>query len=173
MSSRAIIYIVGPESTGKSTLSQHLAKHFKACIVPEIARTYLPELGRPYVEEDLLRIARLQHAAMLEQFETGAEWLICDTNISVIRTWSEFKYGRVHPEIIQLEENTPQGLFLLTDTDLAWEDDPLREHPDERNAIFGAYYNLMLKRGVSFRLVFGQGEERISRAIRHCVDFYP
>jgi nicotinamide riboside kinase len=173
MSRRGIVSIVGPESTGKTTLSRHLGTHFKACIVPEVARTYLPKLGRPYTEADLLTIARLQQAAILEQVDSGAEWVICDTNISVIRIWSEYTYGRVHPEIIQLEKSTPQGLFLLTDTDLPWEADPLREHPDERNAIFSAYYNLMLKRGVPFRLVFGQGEERISRAIRHCVEFYP
>lgn len=173
MSRKAIVSIVGPESTGKTTLSEDLAAAFNAKIVPEIARNYLAEIGRPYTEEDLITLARLQHAAILEQIAKGTEWIICDTNISVIRIWSEYKYGRVHPEIIQLEEDTPHGLILLTDTDLPWVPDPLREHPEERNAIFGVYYALLLKRGVPFRVVFGQGEERLSRAMRYCLGFYP
>lgn len=56
------IVIVGPESTGKSTLSQelsqHYANHYPTAWVPEYAREFLDELDRPYTYEDLLTIAK-------------------------------------------------------------------------------------------------------------------
>ena len=54
------IVIIGPESTGKSTLSQELAAHFNAPWVPEYAREYIDQLDRPYTFDDLLAIAKGQ-----------------------------------------------------------------------------------------------------------------
>ncbi|MBK7681979.1 MAG: AAA family ATPase [Bacteroidetes bacterium] len=48
-----VIGIVGPESTGKSTLADALSKQYQVNFVHEIAREYLNQLGSPYQEEDL------------------------------------------------------------------------------------------------------------------------
>jgi nicotinamide riboside kinase len=37
------IAVVGPESTGKSTMSAYLAKHYDTIWVPEFARGYWPD----------------------------------------------------------------------------------------------------------------------------------
>jgi nicotinamide riboside kinase len=59
------IVILGPESTGKSTLCEQLANHYNTLWVPEFARTYLLEHGMNYSYQDLLTIAKGQIA--LEQ----------------------------------------------------------------------------------------------------------
>ncbi len=46
------IAIVGPESTGKSTISQLLAKYYKVSWVPEYARYYCENLKQPYTLQD-------------------------------------------------------------------------------------------------------------------------
>lgn len=51
------VVVIGPESTGKSTLSALLAAHFHTVWTPEYAREYLDGLGRPYEQHDLLAIA--------------------------------------------------------------------------------------------------------------------
>jgi polynucleotide 5'-kinase involved in rRNA processing len=56
------IVIIGPESTGKSTLTQQLAKHFNAIGIDEYARSYLREIDREYAQEDLLTIGKGQRA---------------------------------------------------------------------------------------------------------------
>ncbi|MGM9810117.1 MAG: AAA family ATPase [Paludibacteraceae bacterium] len=52
--------IIGPESTGKSSLGQYLAKRYGATYVPEYARDYVASLHRPYTYEDVCHIARKQ-----------------------------------------------------------------------------------------------------------------
>lgn len=54
------VVVIGPESTGKSTLSEQLANHYQTVWVPEFARGYLETLGRAYNQDDLLRIAEGQ-----------------------------------------------------------------------------------------------------------------
>lgn len=56
------IVIIGPESTGKSTLSTQLAAHYNTIWVEEYAREYLLQHGTDYSFEDLLTIAKGQLA---------------------------------------------------------------------------------------------------------------
>ena len=52
-----VITIVGPESSGKTSLARELAAFYGCPWVPEFAREYLEGLGRPYEKEDLEAIA--------------------------------------------------------------------------------------------------------------------
>ena len=87
------IAIIGPESTGKSTLAKELAEYYKTVYVPEVARFYIDELKRSYNQNDLLEIAKLQCDEEDKLLHQANEILICDTNLLVIKIWSEFKYG--------------------------------------------------------------------------------
>ena len=78
------IAITGPESSGKSTLTAQLAKHYQTHWVPEYARTYLTFLDRPYTSDDVLLIARRQ--LMLEEEIAGQTpgLLFADTEMIVV-----------------------------------------------------------------------------------------
>jgi nicotinamide riboside kinase len=54
------IVTIGPESTGKSTLCEQLAKYFNTTWCPEYAREYLNQNGIKYGYNDLLKIAQGQ-----------------------------------------------------------------------------------------------------------------
>ncbi|HEX8332780.1 MAG TPA: ATP-binding protein [Segetibacter sp.] len=54
------IAVIGPESTGKSTLCEQLANHYNTLWCPEYAREYLLRNGASYIYEDLLEIAKGQ-----------------------------------------------------------------------------------------------------------------
>ncbi|RMG69257.1 MAG: ATPase, partial [Bacteroidetes bacterium] len=107
--------------------------------MPEYARAYLSTLGRPYREEDLLAIARGQLAAEARVIDPDKPYLFCDTNLLVIRIWSEVKYGRCDPEIRDMERLDRYALHLLTYPDLPWEPDPLRESPHRLRELFDHY----------------------------------
>ena len=54
------IVVLGPESTGKSTLCEQLANHYNTLNCPEYARQFLSENGVKYNYTDLLTIAKGQ-----------------------------------------------------------------------------------------------------------------
>lgn len=56
------IVVIGPESTGKSTLCKQLAAHYQTLWVPEYAREFLITHGTKYSYDDLLLIAKGQVA---------------------------------------------------------------------------------------------------------------
>ncbi|MFU8843998.1 MAG: AAA family ATPase [Bacteroidales bacterium] len=159
------IAITGPESTGKSTLSNQLASHYHCLWVPEFAREYLNNLNRSYGYDDILQIAKGQVKLENQAAAASSGFLFCDTEMTVCKIWCEFKYGRVHPWILKQLEKQRYDLYLLMDTDLPWQHDPLREHPDKRKQLFDLYRNELISHYRPFMIISGTGEERLQRAI--------
>lgn len=162
------IAILGPESTGKSDLSFELANIYKTFYVPEVARRYLENLNRNYVEDDLLKIAKLQIETEDEFTKSANKVLICDTNLTVIKIWSLVKYGRCDSWILEQDQLRQYDFTLLTNIDLPWVDDPLREHPDPtmRNELMNLYLKELISKNAQFDIVSGIGEDRIQNAIK-------
>jgi NadR type nicotinamide-nucleotide adenylyltransferase len=159
------VAVIGPECTGKSELSAFLAEQFKAEWVPEYARGFIDNLVRPYTESDLLTIAHGQ-LRIEEQFQrTANEVLICDTNLYVIKVWSNFKFGRCDAEILQRINEVHYDLYLLTYIDIPWETDPQREHPDQREQLYSIYLAEMKNQPVPFVEIKGDKEQRRSAAV--------
>ncbi|WOK06479.1 ATP-binding protein [Imperialibacter roseus] len=159
------IGIIGPESTGKSTLSLQLAAHFQTQWVPEFARQYLIDINRPYEESDLLTIAKGQKAKEEQLFRGANNFLFCDTTLIVVKVWSEHSYGRCDPWIAEQVDQMKYDYFFLTDIDIPWVEDPLREHPHMRDYFFDIYKSYLEKEGFPYSLVSGNEEERLQLAI--------
>lgn len=158
------VVIIGPESTGKSTLARQLAALYGTSWVPEVARDYLNDLNQPYEYEDLGRIAQAQ--IDLEESMHREDLLICDTDLYVIMVWSEHKYGRCASWILEEIAVRNYDLYLLTDIDFPWVDDPLREHPEPfmRNYFFKLYKELLIESGKPFVVLSGSEEKRLAAA---------
>ena len=164
------ISITGPESTGKSWLAEQLARHYGTAWVPEFARTYLEETGRPYTYEDILYIAQQQHHSEVKAGQHSG-MIFCDTDFCVTRIWCQVKYGKCHPWIESVLDKNEYGLYLLCDIDLPWQYDPLREHPEMRRELFGMYHNLLREKQFNFRIVSGMDNDRLQNAIRFVDEF--
>ncbi len=161
------IVVIGPESTGKSTLSESLAASLDTVWVPEVAREYCMNLNRQYTEEDLLVIARGQVSLEDEYGSKAKQHLICDTDLYVLKVWSEHKYGRSHPWILEQIASRKYDLYLLADIDIEWQDDPLREHADPgmRRYFFNVYKNIVVESGVPWVAISGSPEQRLQKAL--------
>jgi NadR type nicotinamide-nucleotide adenylyltransferase len=133
------VIITGPESTGKSWLTKALALHYNIPYVEEYARLYLDQTAGKYREEDLLEIAKGQAVLEGQLSQQAPKFVLCDTGIEVIRIWSEWKYGRCHPDILKLASERQPDLYLLLKTDVPWIPDPLRENPNNREELFTYY----------------------------------
>lgn len=161
------ILILGPESTGKSTLASDLAVHYDEPWVPEIAREYLEMLDRNYSYSDLLKIAKGQMALEDEKFQQARKFLFCDTDLRVIHVWSQHKFGKVHDWVTQEIGRRAYDLILLTDIDLPWEPDPQREHPEPemRQFFMDWYEHLAIESKFPWEKISGDPKTRLNRAI--------
>lgn len=156
--------IIGPESTGKTALARRLAAEYKTLWVPEYAREYLTHLGRPYVQTDLLEIAQGQIDSVKATRKKASRILFIDTDIHVIKVWSDYKYGNCDPWIMQQLDMNICDVYLLTYYDIPYEDDPLRENPDDRGVLFDMYEKLASNRGLSYLVMKGSLEDRVKAA---------
>ena len=159
------VAVIGPECTGKSDLSAYLATYFKTEWVPEYARGYMDKLVRPYIQSDLLTIAHGQMRIEDEFARDANKVLICDTNLYVIKVWSEFKFGSCHEEILNQIATRKYDLYLLTNIDIPWEDDPQREHPQQRQELYNIYLREMKNQPVPFVEIKGERELRQKMAV--------
>ena len=154
------VVIIGPECTGKSELSEYLAARFNTVWVKEYAREYLDNLGRPYGPEDLVIIARGQMALEDKMKPKAKKVLFCDTDLYVIKIWSYFKYGYCDQRILDEMSERRYDLYLLTYIDVPWVQDPLREHPDQREQLYSLYLKEMRNQNVPFVEVRGSRQDR-------------
>lgn len=161
------IAVIGPESTGKSTLCEKLATKYGVPWVAEYARDYLNGLGRIYRQSDLLEIARGQLGAE-DQAAAGSEapFLVCDTDLYVIKVWSEHKYHQCDPWILREIARRRYDLYLVTDIDLPWQSDPQREYPEPemREYFFRIYQDIALASSVPWALITGDAASRLALA---------
>ena len=162
------VAITGPESTGKSTLAEKLAHHYKTDFVPEYSRTYLENFEGRYTENDVVEIAKGQHNLILEEEKKSSKILIADTEIVVCKIWVEYVFKHSNKVIDEILKQQDFDLYLLCDIDLPWTYDPLRENPniDERKELFEIYRNTLEQMKVPFEIVSGNDEVRVNNAIK-------
>jgi NadR type nicotinamide-nucleotide adenylyltransferase len=159
------VAVVGAESTGKTTLAKALAEHYRAPWVPEYARQYLENLGHPYTQLDVEAIAKGQITNEDKAATQSPTLLICDTNLLVIKIWMDHAYGNAPKWILDFIELRHYDLYILTDFDIPYEPDPLREHPEMRD-YFTALYKMELENlKTKYIYVTGNHETRMSSAI--------
>lgn len=161
------IVITGPESTGKSTLTQSLANYFKEPYVYEMARNYLTDLKRPYAYDDLKEIAILQLEEEEKKIQDARDYLFIDTDLVVLKIWSNFKFKKCDPFILENLLKRSYNYYLLCDTDLAWEADPLREAPDlkTREELFEINKSELKFYNKIYGVVSGDQQKRVEMAI--------
>jgi len=163
------IAIVGPESSGKTTLTEALAQHYGCLYTAEFARIYLADKGPGYVEEDLLHIAHGQLLKEREMQQLAHDrrngLLVCDTDLLTIRIWSEEVYGRSAPELLTLSQHHHYDHWMLCRPDIPWEPDPLRENPHDRDRLFEVYEAMLKKLAKPYTILEGPLGDRLRKAI--------
>lgn len=184
------VVVIGPESTGKSTLCELLAQHFKTEWCAEFAREYLLTHGTNYTFEDLEIIAKGQLALEEEAVSiVNSQWsmveekrfvntnslltiphsplLFLDTDMYVMKVWCEYVFGKCHTFILDEIVHRKYDLYLLCNIDLPWVKDELREYPDEkpRQELYKIYKDILINQQVPWVEISGNYEQRLQTAI--------
>lgn len=158
------IVFTGPESCGKTTLSEMLSEKLQLPLVTEFARHYLAEImeqGRKYTLEDVLYIGKMQAETERMTLDQTSLPLVCDTDLTVICIWLKFVFGeRERSFQSEIKRLVPVTHYFLCYPDLPWEPDPQREHPEKRLELFEMYEDLLIKLGAGYSIVKGGMVER-------------
>jgi len=163
--------VIGPESTGKSTLCSQLAQHFNTLWVPEYAREYLEKNGTDYTYDDLLTIAKgqieLEESNNL-QLTTCNSQLFIDTDMYVVKVWCEYVFNKCHNWILNRIAERKYDGYLLCNVDLPWVKDNLREYPDleTRNKLYKFYKDILINQNTPWIEISGSYEERFEKAVK-------
>lgn len=164
------IALYGPESTGKTTLAQQLASEFNTVWIPEFARDYLQEKWDSKQEicqqEDLLPIAIGQTKLENEALSKANTFLFCDTNLLVTKVFSDIYYGSCDPVLEKAAKKHKYDLFFLTDVDVPWEKDDLRDKPEDRETTLAIFEKALMDYNKPYIKLSGSVEERFEKALR-------
>ena len=164
------ISITGPESTGKSWLSQQLALHYKTHFVEEYSREYLKR-ETSYNKVDIVKIAKGQLERENKTAESDSSILFCDTDLLVNKIWNKHVFGQCDKWIETKFLEHEYGLYLLCYPDIEWEFDPLRENPNNRLLLFEMYETELKKTRFNYKIIKGQGNERLKNAVSFVDDY--
>lgn len=166
------VVLFGPESTGKTTLAQKLARHYNSIWVPEYAREYLQNKWnnerKTCETSDLLPIAYGQMKLENELAKKTDSVLVCDTDLLETKVYSEAYYaGTCDPILEKYALENTYDLYFLTYIDTPWEADDLRDKPNERERMFLAFEEALIKYNRPYVLLKGTKQERLQTAINH------
>lgn len=167
------IVVLGPESTGKSTLCTQLAAHYQTLWCPEYAREFLLQQGTHYSFDDLLTIAKGQlqlednYTQQVQQLPGKPPLLFIDTDMYVMKVWCEFVFGKCHRWILDQIINRHYDLYLLCKPDLPWVKDELREYPDTatRVRLYHYYKDLLVHQSTPWIEITGDYTARLQTAL--------
>ena len=163
------IAIFGPESTGKTTLAKQLADHYKTVWVPEYARDYLQKKWDKNQSicdiDDMLPIAYGQTKLENDSALIANKYLFCDTNLMVTKVFSEMYYDFCDTLLDKAARAHQYDLFFLTDIDVPWEKDDIRDSPEGRESIFSIFKQSLIDHKKPFITLSGDKETRLNTAI--------
>ncbi|CAN5410309.1 nicotinamide-nucleotide adenylyltransferase [soil metagenome] len=159
------IVLTGPESTGKTTLSQNLAEHYHTNWVEEYGRVHFDKVNGKLLREDFLIIAGTQAIKEDEAVRVSNKLLFCDTDQIVTQIFGELYLNESIQEIIEESKKRTYALFLLLDVDVPWVDDGTRDFPMLRKKHFERLRLELQNRGLPFVIISGDYEDRMKRAV--------
>jgi HTH-type transcriptional regulator, transcriptional repressor of NAD biosynthesis genes len=158
------ICICGTESTGKSILTERLAKHYNTNFVAEVGRTIVPHT-EVATEQHLERIAHLHAQAIFQQLETAQKWLFVDTDVRTTQGYSKFLFGKplIINEMVQKANQFDGHLFL--DKDAPFIQDGTRLNVRKRNQLHTVHRRTLEEQKIPYQMIGGDWETRFQKAV--------
>ena len=164
------VAVVGAESSGTTTLARSLASHFRTAFVPELGREVSEQRMREgrfgnWDDADFEAIAAGQQAAEDRAARTSGPVLICDTDALATCIWQERYMGRSTPAVEAIAASRHYALYILTDCDVPFEQDGLRDGEHLREWMTRRFRDRLAERPEPVLEVSGPHADRMAAAV--------
>lgn len=162
---------LGPESTGKTSTAEEVARRLQGGVVPEVSREFLTEIGLNYSFEDIIEIAKQQFTKEIEICDLNPyKVIICDTELITIEIWLEFLGYEVPNWISTFIHQSTYDKYFLFDIDIPWVSDGLRNNEHDRDSLLNQFKKKLNYYNKNWELVSGIGEVRILSVLQSIQD---
>lgn len=161
------IVVTGSESTGKTTLARDLAAALGTVWIPEYARDYATGRQGMLAVDDVEPIGRGQAAredAALALLPRERD-IVLDTDLVSTMIYGEHYYGCCPPWVEEQALLRRGDLYLLSETDLPWEADGVRDQPLARQELHAKFAARLKALGANVLPVEGTGPRRLQAAL--------
>jgi HTH-type transcriptional regulator, transcriptional repressor of NAD biosynthesis genes len=185
------IVVVGAESTGTSTLTRDLARHYRARGGVWADTTYVREYGRyltarklaalreqtpdatifdvSWDDADFVEVATRQNRAEDAAARRGSPIMFADTDARATLVWQERYLGRCTDQVRQAARTRRPDLYLLTEhEDVPFHDDGLRDGEQQRPWMTERFAEVISATGVPLLRVGGDRAQRLKDAAAMC-----
>jgi len=161
------VVVTGPESTGKTNISDFLSRELGAVWIPEYARYYVSSLKEKYTYSDIEHIAGKQIDDYKKYCQSGSGIVIFDTWLIITKVWFEVVYGKYPSWLDAGIRDLPVDLYLICAPDIPWEADDVRENGNAaRELLFKRYIEEIGALGTAFKIISGNGRARNLMALK-------
>ena len=164
------IAVIGAESTGTTTLTQALAKHYHAPWVPEYGRLYSEALWQTdftWTDSDFVHIAKIQQQMERELAIKSKGLIICDTNATATQLWQDRYMGHTSPEVVAIAAKDKVDLYILTGDEIPFVQDGIRDGEHIRHGMHQQFETMLNQQRVPYIVATGSVQKRIDLATKH------
>ncbi|MVT09368.1 AAA family ATPase [Chitinophaga tropicalis] len=156
------VVILGTESTGKTTLTERLSKHFHCAAVMEAGRDIVSDSNEFSMDD--IRLIAVTHAERIAAAADKSPLLIIDTDIHITLSYAQYAFGEEPVIDTSVFKRNKAGLYLYLKNDVPYMQDGTRLSEEERNLLDVSHRKTLEKYGINYIEICGDWEQRFEQA---------
>ena len=157
------VVILGTESVGKSTLTNHLSIQFKSSVDSELGRDVIPD-SKSFSVDQLRQIAEGHAQNINDATRQLQPLIIVDTDIHITQSYAKHTFGEYLDFTESLYDSNRADLYLYLNKNIPYIQDGTRLDENERNKLDISHRDTLRHFGVEFKELTGTYEERNNKA---------
>ncbi|MGG9970189.1 AAA family ATPase [Ferruginibacter sp. SUN002] len=158
------VVILGTESTGKTTLTEKLAKHFNCNLVLEAAREIIAN-SNSFSFDDLHLVAT-EHAKRIGKTSLAdSPLVIIDTDIHTTKSYSRFTFEKELEISADIYNSNRANIYLYLNNDVEYLQDGTRLSEAERNLLDLSHRQVLTDHNIDILEIKGNWDERFEKAV--------
>jgi HTH-type transcriptional repressor of NAD biosynthesis genes len=158
------VVILGTECTGKTTLTEKLAKYFNCSFVSEAGRDIIAN-SNSFTYDDLYLVAT-EHAKRIDKsILADSPLVIIDTDIHTTKSYSLFTFEKELEISTDIYNSNRANIYLYLNNDVEYIQDGTRLREAERNLLDLSHRQVLTDHNIDIIEIKGDWDERFEKAI--------